>query len=65
MDDVKYIMIPQFEGLTIEDLLAYVEMYPEVKRALPKVDKEIRKLPRGYIANVVYSIVGEPFQTWV
>ena len=34
-DDVKHIVIPQFDGLAIEDLLNYASNYPEVMRALP------------------------------
>ena len=34
-------------------------------RALPLADKEIKKLPRAYIGNVIYTIVGEPFNKWV
>ena len=44
-DDVKHIIIPQFDGLSIEALLDYGKMYHEVMRALPLVDKEIKKLP--------------------
>lgn len=32
---------------------------------MPIAKKEIKKLPRQYIANVIYTIVGEPFKTWV
>ena len=59
--DVKTIQIPQFEGLTIDDLLAFGEQYPEVMRALPSEKKEVLKLPRAYIANVIYTVVGQPF----
>ena len=34
-DQVKTIIIPQFEGLAVEDLLTYAMQYPEVMRALP------------------------------
>ena len=33
--------------------------------ALPAVHKEIMKLPRAYIANVLYTMIGAPFQQWV
>ena len=33
-DDVKHIIIPQFDGLSIDDLLGYASLYPEVMRAL-------------------------------
>ena len=32
--------------------------------ALPP-GKEIAKLSRGYLSNVIYTIVGPPFQAWV
>ena len=64
-DNVKHIVIPQFDGLSIEDLLAYASNYPEVLRALPIAQKEIKKLPRQYIANIIHTIVGQPFKTWV
>jgi len=63
--DVRTIQVPQFEGLSIDEMLAFGEQYPEVMRALPSVRKEILKLPRAYIANVIHTLVGEPFAKWV
>ena len=40
-------------------------MYPEVLKALPTGEKEIEKLPRQYIANVIHTIVGQPFREWM
>ena len=34
-------------------------------RALPIEPREIDKLPRSYISNVIYTIVGEKFKIWV
>ena len=34
-------------------------------RAFPVVETEIKKLPRPYIANVIYTIVGDAFADWV
>ena len=42
-------------------MLAFGEQYTEVMRALPLNNKEILKLPRSYIANVIYTIIGELF----
>ena len=61
---VKHIAIPSFEGLTIKDLLFYANMYPEVMNALPSGD-ELNKVPRQYIADIIYTMVGEPFHQWV
>ena len=40
-------------------------MYPNVMECLPVAEKETLKFPRQYLANVVYTIVGEPFKVWV
>ena len=34
-------------------------------RALPDILREREKLQREYLGNVIYTIVGKPFQTWV
>ena len=33
--------------------------------AFPEEPKELDKLPRQYIANVIYTLIGEPFNVWV
>ena len=63
--DIKHVDIPQFEGLAIKDLLQFAEPYKDVVMALPMTKVEVDKLPRQYIANVIYTIVGEAFATWV
>ena len=63
-DHVKHIAIPQYEGLTINDMMEYVTQKPVVERYLP-VAKEVVKLPRQYLANIIYTVKGENFQTWV
>ena len=62
--DVKHINIPEFEGLAIKDMQAFANSYPGVNRYFP-IEKEVEKLPRQYIANVIYTIVGPPFAQWV
>ena len=57
--------MPHFEGLKIETMLLYAEMHPNVMRALPSIQRERLKLPRSYIANLIYTIVGQPFKDWV
>ena len=59
--DVKVIQIPQYKGLSVEDILTTAKLMPEVMRALPEQEKEIYKLPREYIGNVIFTIVGEDF----
>ena len=59
-DNVKVIDIPQFEGLAIKDIFEFAQNTPDVERALPP-SKEIGKLARCYLANVVHTIMGEAF----
>ena len=33
--------------------------------ALPLLERERTALPRGYLANVIFTIVGQPFKAWV
>ena len=59
-----HISIPHYKGLSIDNLLVYARNSDGVMMALP-VEKEIHKLTRQYLANVIYTIVGEPFSQWV
>ena len=66
-EDVKVIQIPQFEHLAIPDMLEFARQHEggAAMMALPEMKKEINKLPRAYIANIIYSVVGEPFLRWM
>ena len=33
--------------------------------ALPVIKREREKLPRSYLANIIYTLVGDPFKQWV
>ena len=63
--EVKHINVPQFKGLTIETMFEYAQMFPEVIKCLPLEDKETLQLPRQYLANVIFTVVGKAFQDWV
>ena len=34
-------------------------------KSLPSLEREINKLPRAYVANIIYTIVEDEFKTWV
>ena len=57
----------QYEGLTIEDMLNFAGNHRSIMEALPVVEKEILKLPRSYIANVINTIISpdDAFRLWV
>ena len=64
--EVKVISVPFFEGLSIANMLEWAKSRPEgVMEALPLVQREVEKLPRAYIANVIYTLTGPAFKTWV
>ena len=46
-------------------MMAYARMYPEVMKCLPSEEIEIDKLPRQYIGNIIYTVVGQAFDDWV
>ena len=60
--EAKQLHVPQYEQLTVDDLLKYIEDYPFVKMCLPDREKEIRKMGRQYLINVIYTRVGEKFK---
>ena len=48
------------------EMLEWAEQHEKGKamEALPITDKERLKLPRSYIINVIFTLVGKPFQEW-
>ena len=63
-ENVKYISIPNYTGLKIERMVDFARNYPAAMNALP-IEAEIKQLHRQYLANVIYTTVGQPFQKWV
>ena len=63
--EVKYLHVPMYEHLAVEDFLLFIDNYPFVKMCLPDRPKEIKKLGRQYIINVIYTRVGQKFKDWV
>ena len=58
------IAVPHYENLTLDLILDFGLSYSAVVNALP-IMKEIRKMPRQYLCNVIYTLVGETFKKWV
>ena len=65
--DVSHVTLPLFEGLYIDDLLTFARGFNngEIMQCLPSVEKEINKLPREYIGNVVQTVAKDVFTAWV
>jgi hypothetical protein len=47
----------------MKDLIAYAKLKPIVMDYLP-VEKEISRLPREYLIDLIYSVEGDTFKTW-
>ena len=46
-------------------MLEFAKSYPEALRALPEEPHETLKLSREFIGNVLYTIIGSDFQSFV
>ena len=46
-------------------MLHNAKKHPGFANYLPLEEKEIEKLPRAYLANLIYTIIGEKFKLWV
>lgn len=56
--------MPQYENLTLDIILDFGMSFAIVADSLP-IMREIRKMPRGYICNVIYTRIGEQFSNFV
>ena len=63
--NIKHLSVPQYEDLTIKNFIAWSEPYEEVMECLPASMLEIKKLPRQYLINVIYTIMGSEFKQYV
>ena len=48
----------------MDTILDFGRSYHVVENAL-SVIRETRKMPRAYVCNVIYTLVGAPFKDWV
>ena len=53
-----------YEKLSIGEILKQSAHYPVVKEYLPD-EKDIPRLPRQWLINMLFTVVGEDFETWV
>ena len=62
--DIKVLHVPFYKGLTIEEILEVGKKKPELMNYLPE-ERDMHRLPRYFIVNVVYTIVGQPIKDFV
>jgi len=46
------------------DFIEYLSQHQEAFEYLPD-EQDLMNLPRAYLINVIYSIVGDDFRAWV
>ena len=63
-DRINYLSVPQYPGLGIKEFLAEAAKHPDTAVYFPEAD-DLRKLPRQWVINVTYTLVGRPFADWV
>ena len=50
--------------MTTENLLNIRGDYPQLSEYFPE-ERDLPKIPRAWLANVIYTIVGDQFNQWV
>ena len=56
--------VPQYENLSIECILETARKNPMINNYLPE-DRDMHKVPRQWLINVTYTVLGTPFKAWV
>ena len=56
--------MPCYLGLTIKTILEFGMRVESVSQYMPE-DRDVPKLPRQWIINVIYSIIGDELREWV
>ena len=59
--------MPFYDGLSIGEMLGWAREVDNAKVLdyLPATPKEVLKLPRPYLCNVIYTVLGQQFADWV
>lgn len=63
--DAKHLFVPHYKSLTVAKILLHChEHHDGVFEYLP-IEKEQKQLPRPWLCDLIFSVVGEPFSEWV
>ena len=58
------IFVPHYENLELRQIIDFALQHPEVMEFFP-LTKELTKMSRKYICDVIYSVVGDEFKEWI
>jgi len=62
--NIKVLAVPNYEGLAIDDFLKKAKNYQIMSSYLPE-ERDIHRLPRCFIINLLYTITGEDVKLYV
>ena len=62
--ECRHLQVPQYKTLKVERLYQFIGNYPDTFRYYP-VDSEIHRLPKQWLVNVAYAVLGDLFSSWV
>ena len=63
--DAKHISVPHYEKLTLETIKEFCQQHPnEIDQYLPD-GRELHKISREWICNIIASVLGATFTDWV
>ena len=63
-ENAKHLHVPMYESLTVATILEFGQHSDKLKSYLPE-ERDMYKLPRQWIINVIYSLCGDSFREWV
>ena len=63
-EEAKNLHVPLYKGLSIEAILEMGREDEQVCQHLPD-ERDIHRLPRQWVVNVIYSLKGDEFREWV
>ena len=63
-ENAKHLHVPMYKNLNVNAILDYGSMVEQVSQYMPD-ERDIPKLPRQWIINVIYSLAGDDFREWV
>ena len=63
--NVRHISVPYYESLSIQKIQEFCQQHPNAIDSYLPIPRELHKISREWIYNVVATILGETFTDWV
>ena len=63
-DHVSVIYVPQYENLTVEEILIEAKKFKELEPYWPD-ERDIVRIGRSWMCSMINTVIGPRFSTWV